>query len=291
MIKHSENIFCEYTVTSWEDCRNLFKVIEDWVFRGQSNSDWSLQTTLERGAYVNSSNVRDIPKIEKKILDKFQRRAFHYLERLPEKENILEWLSLIQHHGGPTRLLDFSYSYYVSLFFSIDQALQESAVYCLNKDLIHKKGLETKKNRYLDDDTIFGSREYCNNALKEQTLSPLVMLVEPFHIHERLSKQQGLFAIPFEGQQSFEYNLSLTINSYQKALPKSKKIKNYNEMAEMLKDECALLKVKIPKEFHNEIRKDLKLMNITNETLFPGIDGFSKSLFGEFDLKNNINLV
>lgn len=116
MIKHSENIFCEYTVTSWEDCRNLFKVIEDWVFRGQSNSDWSLQTTLERGAYVNSSNVRDIPKIEKKILDKFQRRAFHYLERLPEKENILEWLSLIQHHGGPTRLLDFSYSYYVSLF-------------------------------------------------------------------------------------------------------------------------------------------------------------------------------
>jgi hypothetical protein len=32
-------------------------------------------------------------------------------------------------------------------------------------------------------------------------------------------------------------------------------------------------------------------MNITNETLFPGIDGFSKSLFGEFDLKNNINLV
>ena len=70
MIKHSENIFCEYTVTSWEDCRNLFKVIEDWVFRGQSNSDWYLQTTLERGAYVNSSNVRDIPKIEKKILDK-----------------------------------------------------------------------------------------------------------------------------------------------------------------------------------------------------------------------------
>ena len=64
MIKHSKNIFCEYTVTSWEDCRNLFKVIEDWVFRGQSNSDWSLQTTLERGADINSSNIRDIPKIE-----------------------------------------------------------------------------------------------------------------------------------------------------------------------------------------------------------------------------------
>ena len=81
MIKHSENIFCEYTVTSWEDCRNLFKVIEDWVFRGQSNSDWSLQTTLERGASINSSNIRDIPKIEKKILDKFQRRVFRKASR------------------------------------------------------------------------------------------------------------------------------------------------------------------------------------------------------------------
>lgn len=287
MDKHSDNIFCEYTVESWYDCLSLFKNIEDWVFRGQSNSDWSLQTTLERGAEINSTHIRDIPKVERKIIDKFQRRALHYLDKLPEEENILEWLSLIQHHGGPTRLLDFSYSYYVSLFFSIDQAFQESSVYCLNKDLVNKRGLETERWRGLDDDNIFGSREYCNDALKEQTLSPLVMLIEPFNIHERLSRQQGLFAVPFEGQQSFEYNLSLTVNRYQKALPKSRKIKNHSDVLDTLQNECALLKVKIPKTLHNEIRKELKLMNITSETLFPGIDGFSKSLFGEFDLKNS----
>lgn len=190
MNKHSVNIFCEYTVNSWGDCRKLFKVIEGWIFRGQANSDWSLQTTLERGAEINSTGIRSIPQVEQNIIDKFQRRAVHYLDKLPEKENTLEWLSLIQHHGGPTRLLDFSYSYYISLFFSIDQAFQESSIYCLNKDLVSKKGLETEKWRGLDDEKKFGSREYCNDALKEQTLSPLVMLVEPFNIHERLSRQQ-----------------------------------------------------------------------------------------------------
>ncbi|OME82339.1 MULTISPECIES: FRG domain-containing protein [Paenibacillus] len=285
MSKHSDNIFCEYTINSWEDCRKLFRSIEKWVFRGQSNSQWSLQTTLERGAKINNSNIRDIPMIERNIIEKFQRRAFHYLEKPPEVENVLEWLSLIQHHGGPTRLLDFSYSYFVALFFSIDQALQESTVFCLNKKLINAKGLETEKWRGLEDEKYFGTRIYCNEKLIEQTSSPLVMLIEPFNIHERLSSQQGLFAIPFEGHQAFEYNLSLTVNRFRKELPISKIIDNHDEdLIELLNQECALLKVNIPKDFHNEIRRELKLMNISSETIYPGIDGFTKSLYGEFDI-------
>ena len=282
-MKNKENIFCEYTIKSWDDCRKLLKNINTWVFRGQSNSDWGLQTSLERGVYINDSHPFDKTIIEEKIIEKFQRRAYHYLDKQPEKKDLLEWLSLIQHHGGPTRLLDFSYSYYVSLFFSIEQALQESALFCLNKDFIFKEGAETEKDRYPEINHEFGTREYCNEALNEQIRSPLIMLIEPFTMHERLSKQQGLFAIPFEGRQSFEYNLSLTIDKYRKELPESKKITNHEKYKHLLNQECALLKIKIPKEFHKEIRKELKLMNITNETLLPGIDGFAKSLYNEFD--------
>jgi hypothetical protein len=92
--------------------------------------------------------------------------------------------------------------------------------------------------------------------------------------------------VPFEGRQSFEYNLSLTVNRYQKELPKSRVIDSYIDALDILRNECALLKIKIPKLLHNEIRKELKLMNISSETLYPGIDGFSKSLYGEFDLKS-----
>lgn len=278
----TNNIFCEYTIKSWEDCIKLFKNINKWVFRGQSNSSWSLQTSLQRAAIINDVDIRDIPKVEREIISKFQRRAFHYIEKTPEKENILEWLSLIQHYGGPTRLLDFSYSYYVALYFSMEQALQESAVFCLNKDIIFKRGLETEIWRGLKDASSYGTRDYCNKILYEQTLSPLVMLIEPYNMHDRLSMQQGLFAVPFEGHQGFEYNLSLTVDRYRKELPKSKIIDEYENIITLLNEECALLKVKIPKEFHNEIRKELKLMNITSETLFPGIDGFAKSLNNVF---------
>lgn len=200
----TNNIFCEYTIKSWEDCIKLFKNINKWVFRGQSNSSWSLQTSLQRAAIINDVDIRDIPKVEREI-----------------------W-------------------------------------------------------RGLKDASSYGTRDYCNKILYEQTLSPLVMLIEPYNMHDRLSMQQGLFAVPFEGHQGFEYNLSLTVDRYRKELPKSKIIDEYENITTLLNEECALLKVKIPKEFHNEIRKELKLMNITSETLFPGIDGFAKSLNNVF---------
>lgn len=95
--------------------------------------------------------------------------------------------------------------------------------------MVRQKGLETEKWRGLDNENKFGTRKYCNDALKEQTSIPLVILAEPFNMHERLSRQEGLFAVPFEGRQSFEYNLSLNANRYQKDLPKSRVIDSYIE--------------------------------------------------------------
>lgn len=285
MDRHNENVFCEYKVKSWDDCRKLLGSIQNWVFRGQSNSSWNLQTTLERGVIINDVDIRSIPNVERKIIRKFQRRASYYMDNIPEQEDLLEWLSIIQHHGGATRLLDFSYSYFIALFFSTENALQESSVYCLNKELIRRKVVEIQNEYEIRESTYYESKEYINSVLKEQTTGPLVALMEPFNMHERLSKQQGLFAIPFEGRQSFEYNLSLTFNRYRKELPVSKKLTSYEkEEIEMLNNKCALLKVLIPKEFHRSIRNELRLMNITSETLFPGIDGFSKSLSSEFEI-------
>jgi len=38
------------------------------------------------------------------------------------------------------------------------------------------------------------------------------------------------------------------------------------------------------KEMYKEIKKDLHLMNINAATLFPGLDGFTQSLYSQFDL-------
>jgi hypothetical protein len=41
---------------------------------------------------------------------------------------------LIQHHGGPTRLLDFTHSFYVAAFFALERATEDVAVWAVNLD-------------------------------------------------------------------------------------------------------------------------------------------------------------
>ena len=50
------------------------------------------------------------------------RRAYHdYATHIPSQGSVIEWLALMQHHGAPTRLLDFSYSVYVAAYFPLCQ--------------------------------------------------------------------------------------------------------------------------------------------------------------------------
>lgn len=283
-MEHGDVTFCMYKPSSWSDTRDLMYGLNSWIFRGQSDVSWSLNTTLNRAASNSSCDIRKIPELELEILELFQRRAPQYLSNLPDKYNFLEWYSLIQHHGGPTRLLDFTYSFYVACFFALERNNKDSAIYCINRTLLSNAGQLTESNRGYQRDFEFGTIEYCNQVLKEQTSSPLVIISEPFDMNERLAAQQGLFAIPFEGHQTFEYNLALTLHPYLKDLPNMTLLRNWSNKLDILNNECGMLKIIIDKSMCKEIKKDLHQMNINAATLFPGLDGFTRSLHTKFDL-------
>jgi len=283
-MEHGNFTFCMHEPSGWSDARELMYCLNSWVFRGQSDVSWSLNTTLNRAASDSACNIRKIPEMELEILKLFQRRAPQYLSNLPDKDNLLEWYSLIQHHGGPTRLLDFTYSFYVACFFALERNNKDSAIYCINRTLLSNAGQLTESNRGYQRKPEFGTIEYCNQVLKEQTSSPLVIISEPFEMNERLAAQQGLFAIPSEGHQTFEYNLSLTLHPYLKDLPKMTNLSNWRDNIDTLNSECGMLKIIINKSMCKEIKNDLHQMNINAATLFPGLDGFTRSLHSRFDL-------
>src|SRR5688572_17515377 len=95
--------FLEWTPISWSDAVAVASAMSGWVFRGQAMG-WKLQTTLERLAKSGECSLNQLAHREEQIVEHFQRQALQYLPQAPEAKDHLEWLSIIQHHGGPTRL-------------------------------------------------------------------------------------------------------------------------------------------------------------------------------------------
>jgi hypothetical protein len=113
-----------------EDIRRYAK--RGWLYRGQSSARWPLQTSLERAC--DRQRVRSSRRsfIEDALFREFRRAYHQYSKHIPQDRAVVEWLSLMQHHGAPTRLLDFSYSLYVAAYFAIEAAEDDSAVWAVN---------------------------------------------------------------------------------------------------------------------------------------------------------------
>lgn len=85
-----------------------------WVFRGHSSTEFKLIASVGRGNHTSRSRE----KYERSLFDIFRREARGYLPTIPSDE--WEWLALAQHHGLPTRLLDWTYNPLVALYFAIE---------------------------------------------------------------------------------------------------------------------------------------------------------------------------
>ena len=92
-----------------------------WIFRGQPDlgeQDFELRTKLERTllkAGLDRTAWRDR---ENAALGFFKERARSVFAQVPNDDDVLGWLSLMQHYGAPTRLLDWTASPFVACYFA-----------------------------------------------------------------------------------------------------------------------------------------------------------------------------
>jgi FRG domain len=87
-----------------------------WVFRGHKSSSYKLQPRIER---VAQSKSMQWAALEALVSSEFRARARIHLTAPLIPDDELSWLAMMQHYAVPTRLLDFTYSPFVGLYFAM----------------------------------------------------------------------------------------------------------------------------------------------------------------------------
>ncbi len=234
---------------AWSETLGRFR--SPFAFRGLSNAEYDLKTSLMRleGVYH---------QLEPVILRSFQKYA--YRDASPGN-SIWNWLAVAQHHGLPTRLLDWSSSPYIAVHFAtaeVDNFHKEGVIWCLNA--VKLRGwMPDKVRQVLEDEhaimftvdmlsRIASSLPDFDRLLPE----PFLIMMEPPSMDDRIVNQAALFSL----------------------MSSPKAVVN-----EWLIDKPDLFhRIVIPAELKWEVRDKLDAMNMNERILFPGLDGLSQYL-------------
>jgi len=261
-----------------------------WAFRGQADSRWNITSGFERvlyGIIQDEYFCRDEGNnrfIEDELIDAFSRQAHIYGITGEKKLPKLEYLSMIQHHGGATRLLDVSSSFYVALFFALESSYCESAaVWAFNHAAIYERFSHIVPQKYWDFHCEVSARNLAEDIFSGSSYGGGFFIVQPWRLTERMILQQGAFLFPMQINASFESNIcSMFGDDDRKSLPQMPVIE-YDEFVAnaktgVIQKNTGVIKFVIGHQCFFDFLSHLRVSNISSATLFPGLDGFSRSL-------------
>lgn len=253
---------------------NLKRHRSSFAYRGMVNAAWGMPTSLIRlgGAFA---------ELEKHMLRNFRKYAHR---DVVERDSFWHWLAVAQHHGLPTRLLDWTYSPLVALHFATDDLSlmdQDGVVWMVSIPKAHEL-LPRALQRALADEGSYvftvemlsrfelpeitfsmAGLELSSSALRPTRIknlvdfdrlarTPFAVFMEPPSIDDRIVNQFALFSVLSDS--------SLSMDRWLAQHP------------------TLLRKVVIPAGLKWEVRDRLDQANITERVLFPGLDGLSRWL-------------
>ena len=210
------------------------------LYRGQEESSWNLDSNLYR-LLKDQKKTDDFYNIERNIFSDFKNSL---TSREPSTNERTDWeiLSIGQHYGLPTRLIDWTSDPLIAIWFSFERMKSNSndrAVWGLVVDDMNLVDF----NR----DKLFHGR--------------FVKVFEPPKIDLRIIAQRAWFSIQ---------NMRLFGNREDDGLPK---FNEYNTMNQMEEFEYHLIKMVFPNSSRTEILNELDNKGINHSSVFPDLTG------------------
>lgn len=256
-----------YNIETWKEFQGLVgdSQYKRWAFRGQEKAEWPLNSTLSRYLIDYKLHQDCWGHQEDRIIRIFRRKAKLFLQHIPTEDDIFQWLALMQHYGAPTRLIDFTWSPFVAAFFALEKAKTDCAVWAVNTTILKKIEYYFPPNQVpLTAPRPESGLEHYRQIFIRNTNNgrvPFITAGEPYDMNQRQIAQSGTFLIPGILHIPIEGILS----SYQ---PPEKVIVKFVLRSSKIRDEAM---------------ESLYYMNISNATLFPGLEGMAHSLAYELE--------
>jgi hypothetical protein len=211
-----------------------------FLFRGQ-DGPWRLRTAFHRGGRADL--IRFLDEDVKTLHGYLMSRTKHFF-KLEVPDELGAFLNLVQHHGYPTPLLDWTYSPYVAAFFAYRHVKKEDA----------RKAQDVQTVRIHVLDQMQWKRD---NA-------QILMLFFP-----GMNLSIGEF-IAVENERMIPQQAVSTFSNIDDIEP-------YIRSAESA-DKSYLSVVDLPIGERDHVMEDLSYMGITAGSLFPGLDGTCEEL-------------
>lgn len=224
---------------SWDDFKNFVSDFSNskYLFRGQKKR-WSLKTSFHRGGRYRIADFieKDTAQLHKKL----SAITPHYFDlTIPDQYG--SFLNLVQHHGYPTPLLDWTYSPYVSAFFAFrDWQIgysdkEKSRIYIFDYDAWEKDFIQYK-------------------------------ILDPFFLHLSV-----MDFIAIDNPRLIPQQAVTTVTNIDD-------IETYILEREAESKNTYLQAIDIPAKERDIAMRDLRYMGITAGSMFPGIEGVCEEI-------------
>ena len=232
----------EIPLKSFEDFISVVRAYdgEYIVYRGVKHKDYDLRPRVGR---IVLSDDKKLLQEEKRLLSWFRDRAVPYVNLNTIEWEDWDWIALAQHHGLPTRLLDWTRNPLVAAYFAVEKEhlphelsnhSEDSAVY-----VIKRKDIKVISNRYFLNDI-----EHSGDIFNWRDVVKIV----PGYIDTRIIAQVGIFTAHPDPTDTNPFG---------------------DEDVE---------KLVIPNAQRRDWKKTLNLLGVNRSSLFPDLDNLASHL-------------
>jgi hypothetical protein len=217
-------------------------------FRGHSEPSWQLMPTL--GRLKNFGGFTTLQDLEEVLYFDFLTRSGSLL---PNNNDCWNNVFSMQHHGLPTRLLDWTETFAVALHFALKYAKNECVIWILDPFVLNKFTI--------NDERVCNPHELPKNYSscfldKTVNFDGDIVAISPLRHNPRVFHQTSGFTLHATLDQSLEGICP-----------------------------ASLTKIIIPKKAFKEAKTFLKLSGINEFSLFPDLDGLARDIKSNYDFK------